>query len=90
MLIPVGHFGNMGDQLRMLAKDYPQDVAVHKPIGLGFGAAGGTFAMFTGLIIALRLVLRGYCPDCVNVPQQDEIAMTERGNQVEGVEKCNS
>ncbi|XP_045211182.2 uncharacterized protein LOC123562626 [Mercenaria mercenaria] len=90
VLIPVGRFGNMGDKLRSLAKDYPDRISVHKPIGLGFGAAGGTFAMMVGLIIALRIVLRGYCPDCVDLPPQDEIAMRETGNQIDNPDKRHS
>lgn len=76
----------MADQLRALIKDNPNDIAVHSPIGLGFGAAGGTLALVAGLAIGLRLVLRSYCPDCVDLPRHDEIAMRETGNQVDGVE----
>ncbi|KAL4240216.1 hypothetical protein ACF0H5_001010 [Mactra antiquata] len=93
VLIPVGRFGNMGDQLRALIRDNPSYIAVHKPIGLGFGAAGGTLALATGLFIALRITLRSHCPDCVDLPPEqhhDELALKETGNQVDNTGEPNS
>lgn len=83
----------MGDELRALVKDNNDYIAVHKPIGLGFAAVGGTLSLVTGLIIALRITLRSHCPDCVALPttlQHDEISIKETGNQVQNSGELNS
>jgi hypothetical protein len=91
VIIPVGRFGNMCDQLRALAMDYPSRIAVHKPVGLGFAAAGGSIALLVSFVIGLRIILRSYCPDCVDLPPADEVVMRETVNQVNnGAEKRQS
>ena len=81
----------MCDQLRALAMEYPTRIAVHRPIGLGFGAVGGAIALLVSLVVSLRIVLKGYCPDCVDLPPETEVVMRETVNQVNnGAEKRHS
>ncbi|KAH3863217.1 hypothetical protein DPMN_026197 [Dreissena polymorpha] len=48
---------------------------------IGFGAAGGAVSFIMGAVIALRVFLKHFCPDCV--PLSRDIHLHEACNQVD-------
>ncbi|XP_052262959.1 uncharacterized protein LOC127866471 isoform X2 [Dreissena polymorpha] len=50
-------------------------------VAIGFGAAGGAVSLIMGAVIALRVFLKHFCPDCV--PLSRDIHLHEACNQVD-------